>query len=133
MYLLPPFYGFPPAALQGRYNQADPLYERAMVIIEATLGGEHPELAAVLNNRASSLEYQVNVELWSLSLTFCKAIFVGQLLWLFGFCSMFRFHTMSAPSRARIMGRGQCANVLALAHHHRERLGALQTAAFQST
>ena len=37
---------------QGRYEEAEPLYERCQAIREKVLGPEHPELAATLNNRA---------------------------------------------------------------------------------
>ena len=38
--------------VQGQYAKAEPLYERALVIREKTLGMEHPNVAACLNNLA---------------------------------------------------------------------------------
>ena len=40
---------------QARYNEAEPLYRRALAIGEKTLGLDHPDLAAWLNNLASLL------------------------------------------------------------------------------
>ncbi|CAN0601310.1 unnamed protein product, partial [Ectocarpus sp. 12 AP-2014] len=37
---------------QGKYDEADPLYLRAIEIGEKTLGPDHPDLATRLNNRA---------------------------------------------------------------------------------
>ncbi|CAN0605829.1 unnamed protein product, partial [Ectocarpus sp. 12 AP-2014] len=42
-------------AFQGKYEQADPLYLRAIEIWEAALGPNHPEVASGLNNRAGLL------------------------------------------------------------------------------
>ncbi|CAN0602204.1 unnamed protein product, partial [Ectocarpus sp. 12 AP-2014] len=36
---------------QGKYDDAEPLYVRAIAIGEKTLGPEHPDLAVRLNNR----------------------------------------------------------------------------------
>ena len=48
-----------PAALspvfQGKLDEADPLYLRAIEIDEKTLGPNHPDLATRLNNRAGLL------------------------------------------------------------------------------
>ncbi|CAN0356259.1 unnamed protein product, partial [Ectocarpus fasciculatus] len=44
---------------QGKYQEADPLYLRAIEIGERTLGADHPDLATRLNNRAGLLEKQV--------------------------------------------------------------------------
>ena len=44
---------------QGKFDEADPLYLRAIEIGEKTLGPEHPSLATTLNNRAGLLEQQV--------------------------------------------------------------------------
>ena len=44
---------------QGKYAEAEPLYERSQAIREKALGPEHPAVATVLNNRASLLESQV--------------------------------------------------------------------------
>ncbi|CAN0605635.1 unnamed protein product, partial [Ectocarpus sp. 12 AP-2014] len=37
---------------QGKYDEADPLYLRAVDIGEKTSGPDHPDLATPLNNRA---------------------------------------------------------------------------------
>ena len=37
---------------QGRYPEAEPLYERSLAILEKVLGPEHPHVAAVINNLA---------------------------------------------------------------------------------
>ena len=46
---------------QGRYTDAEPLYQRALEIREKALGEDHPEVAIGLNNLASSLSSQVSV------------------------------------------------------------------------
>ena len=38
---------------QGKYAEAEPLYERSLAMTEKTLGPEHPEVAQILNNLAS--------------------------------------------------------------------------------
>lgn len=43
---------------QGRYDEAEPLFERAIGIWEGSRGGEH-EMAIGLNNLAKLLEAQV--------------------------------------------------------------------------
>ncbi|CAN0453882.1 unnamed protein product, partial [Ectocarpus fasciculatus] len=43
---------------QGKYDEADPLYLRAIEIGEKTLGPDHPGLATWLNNRAELLRVQ---------------------------------------------------------------------------
>lgn len=47
-------------ATQGKYEDAGLLYLRAIEIGEKTLGPDHPDLAARLNNRASFLAEQVS-------------------------------------------------------------------------
>jgi len=37
---------------QGKYSEAEPLYRRALAILEKTLGPEHPKVATVLENLA---------------------------------------------------------------------------------
>ena len=37
---------------QGHYAEAEPLYQRSLVILEKALGPEHPHVAASLNNLA---------------------------------------------------------------------------------
>ena len=44
---------------QGKYAEAEPLYERSQAILEKALGPEHPAVAVELNNRAGLLESQV--------------------------------------------------------------------------
>lgn len=46
-------------ALQGKFLEAEPLYERSQAIREEVLGSEHPDIADSLNNRAVLLTYQV--------------------------------------------------------------------------
>lgn len=44
---------------QGKYDEAEPLYVRAIAIVEKALGPEHPDLAVWLRNRAALLQKQV--------------------------------------------------------------------------
>ncbi|CAN0373132.1 unnamed protein product, partial [Laminaria digitata] len=44
-------------AVQGKYAEAKPLYERSQAIREKVLGPEHPEVAQSLNNRAGVGNY----------------------------------------------------------------------------
>jgi tetratricopeptide (TPR) repeat protein len=37
---------------QGRYAEAEPLYQRSLAIREQALGAEHPDVAQSLNNLA---------------------------------------------------------------------------------
>ncbi|CAM9883518.1 unnamed protein product [Ectocarpus sp. 4 AP-2014] len=46
--------------LQGKFDEAEPLYERAQANREEVLGLEHPEVARTLNNRATLLQSQGN-------------------------------------------------------------------------
>jgi tetratricopeptide (TPR) repeat protein len=41
--------------VQAKYAQAEPLYQRALAILEKALGPEHPNVAAVLENYAALL------------------------------------------------------------------------------
>ena len=52
--------------VQGNYDEAVPLYERAITINEKTLGPEHPSLASMRINLAGSLQAQVRllVPIW---------------------------------------------------------------------
>ena len=45
----------PLLAIQGKFAEAEPLYERSQVIREKVLGPEHPDVAQSLNNRAGLL------------------------------------------------------------------------------
>ncbi len=40
---------------QGKYPEAEPLYQRALAIWEKALGPEHPNVATVLENYAALL------------------------------------------------------------------------------
>ena len=40
---------------RGKYAQAEPLFQRALVISEKALGPEHPDVAKVLENYAGLL------------------------------------------------------------------------------
>ncbi|CAN0570478.1 unnamed protein product [Ectocarpus sp. 12 AP-2014] len=40
------------AVFQGKYKEAEPLYERSQEIREKVLGPEHPDVAQSLDNRA---------------------------------------------------------------------------------
>ena len=44
--------------VQGKYDEAKPLYERAIAIGEKTLGAEHADLAKWINNLVILLEGQ---------------------------------------------------------------------------
>ena len=48
-------------AMQGKYAEAEPLYQRSQAIREKVLGLEHPDVAQSLNNRAGLLESQVRI------------------------------------------------------------------------
>ncbi|CAN0531556.1 unnamed protein product [Ectocarpus sp. 8 AP-2014] len=41
--------------MQGKYDDAEQLYERSLAIREKLLGPEHPDVAQSLNNRAGLL------------------------------------------------------------------------------
>ena len=43
---------------QGRYAEAEPLYQRALAISEKALGPEHPDVAKSLNNLAELFRAQ---------------------------------------------------------------------------
>ncbi|CAN0277376.1 unnamed protein product, partial [Ascophyllum nodosum] len=43
---------------QGKYDDAEPLFKRALTIGEEVLGPRHPDVASILNNLASLLESQ---------------------------------------------------------------------------
>lgn len=60
--------------LQGKYDEADPLYLRAIAITEKALGPDHPSLAESLNNRAELLTAQVRKPCRNHG-DFCAAIF----------------------------------------------------------
>lgn len=45
--------------IQGKYAEAEPLYERSQAIREKVLGPDHLDVATTLHNRAELLESQV--------------------------------------------------------------------------
>lgn len=51
--------------LQGKYEEAEPLYRRAVEIMEATLGNDHPQYAILLDNLAGLLNTQVRSGCWA--------------------------------------------------------------------
>ena len=54
-------------ANQGKYDDVEPLYKRALAILEETLGPDHPKVASSLNNLAILLASQV---MWHWSRSF---------------------------------------------------------------
>ena len=59
----------PSTVFQGKYEEADPLYLRAVAIGEKTLGPDHPTLATTLNNRAGLLSICSSALKYLLALT----------------------------------------------------------------
>ena len=49
----------PSTVFQGKYDEAEPLYERSQAIREKVLGPEHPDVATSLHDRAGLLKAQV--------------------------------------------------------------------------
>jgi len=47
---------------QGRLQEAVPLYERAIAVVEKSFGPEHPDLAATLNDLAAAHTFQRKVQ-----------------------------------------------------------------------
>ena len=47
------------ATFQGRLDEAGPLFERSLAILEKVLGPDHPGVAMALNNWAELLKAQV--------------------------------------------------------------------------
>ncbi|CAN0505877.1 unnamed protein product, partial [Ectocarpus sp. 12 AP-2014] len=47
---------------QGKYDEAEPLYIRAIAIREKALGPDHPDVASCLNNLAGLRQSQVRVD-----------------------------------------------------------------------
>lgn len=43
---------------QEKYEEALPLYQQALAILEITLGNDHPDMAAILNNMALVYRHQ---------------------------------------------------------------------------
>lgn len=50
---------FPALHSQGKYDEAKPLYERAVATTETNLGKEHQSCSTYLNNLAGLLQEQV--------------------------------------------------------------------------
>lgn len=48
-----------PYPSQGKGDEAEPLYDRALAIMERNFGTDHPEYGRSLNNLANSLKKQV--------------------------------------------------------------------------
>lgn len=72
----------PHRILQGKYAKADPLYERAIAIMEKSLGPRHPLLAAGLESRGELLTAQVSA-FCSADVDLCRfrrTLFVGVFL-----------------------------------------------------
>ena len=59
---------------QGRLDEADPLSKRSLAIHEKVLGPDHPDLATVLDNRATLLKAQVRAVMVSIDLISSCAI-----------------------------------------------------------
>lgn len=55
----------PLPGMQGNYAEAEPLYERAQAILEKVLGLEHPDVAVLLSNRATSMKMQARLDVLS--------------------------------------------------------------------
>ena len=49
--------------LQGKYDEAEPLYRESLAIDKKIYGDEHPDVATDLNNLASLLESQVSIKI----------------------------------------------------------------------
>ena len=47
---------------QGKYGEAEPLYKRALAIVEKTLGAEHPNVAAIILSNYAELLRIMNRE-----------------------------------------------------------------------
>lgn len=56
---------------QGRYEEADPMYVRAIKLGEENLGQDHPDVARGLADRAGLLRRQVRVDV-------CPRIFLPE-------------------------------------------------------
>lgn len=70
---IPPY--LPTLFSQCNYDEADPLYLRALEINKEALGPDHPDVAMTLNNRAMLLEEQVKT-----ARRFLKAILLRLVL-----------------------------------------------------
>ena len=61
---------------QGKYSQAEPLFQRALAMLEKVLGSEHPYVAVTLNNLATLYtvqgKYTRAKELFKRALAICE-------------------------------------------------------------
>ena len=64
--------------LQGKLSEAEPLFKRTQEILEKKLGQDHPNVAVMLNNRASLLKAQVRAV--SKSQEYCRGSHVYYVL-----------------------------------------------------
>lgn len=48
--------------MQGKFGEAEALYERCQAVEEKVLGPDHPSFAATILNRAGSLKAQVRTD-----------------------------------------------------------------------
>lgn len=63
--------------MQGKYDQAEPLYRRAIAITEKTLGTGHPSYSTNLNNLGGLLEQQVRARVSLGVLTYISLLIFG--------------------------------------------------------
>lgn len=97
-----PFCYTPPLlGMQGKYAEAEPLYERSQAIREKMLGPEHPDVAQSLHNRAELLKKQVDTREKSLSVR----LSMNRCVYIFAHCSLAIPHGLSmqgATCRGRL-------------------------------
>lgn len=67
------------AYIQGRFAEANLLYERCQSIDEKILGPEHPSLAITLNNRAELLREQVRATNFSTQIVVVLCGFIARM------------------------------------------------------
>ena len=66
---------------QGKYPEAEPLYERALAISEQILGSKHPQTQRIRKNYASVKRIQINT--CEIGCGYILIIFVFFIIWLF--------------------------------------------------
>ena len=65
---------------EGRYAEAEPLYERALAIWEAALGPENADVGTSLNGLAALvLAVRASIGVWALYTGFLSYLFMGTL------------------------------------------------------
>ena len=64
---------------QGRYREADPLYQRALLLAEQTLGGRHSYIATILNRQA--LLYRSEGRLREAAERYERALAIAKKAW----------------------------------------------------